>query len=434
MSDTRFCLLRKIRRRRTCRCGAPSQLQRILAVRFSVVDFSLHSLSSSMAGGGPPIMPPRGPRVHCRAKPTRRDMVGATNRLHLPPIRRRRAYFMGVTPNAKPTAAARRPQPARRRSRQQSVPAGLQTTYATASRRRRGCAWDGWRIDRKPSGSSPAAAAAAPESKEQVVERIMKHLRERMATKRIIAPVFREMDTDRSGQLSDDEFADGCAPSGFSASRTRSSAGGRGDDADGDGNIDYTEFAQSVQRAHDVEQGSWAGGRRRGERRAGARRRRRRGGGAPAKCRLVEGGHRAGGGGGGERAAKEGARGGAGAPLGSASSTPGRGSRSARTRRRPNRFDKSGDIYTELAVAAKPEPPTTRRRPADARARRQRRRRDHLPRVRRAEFAASTSTTPARAAARAAPAATRSRWSRRRARSRRRRAGTRSPHSSVTRR
>ena len=37
------------------------------------------------------------------------------------------------------------------------------------------------------------------------------------ATKRIIAPVFREMDTDRSGQLSYDEFADAIAGRGIEA-------------------------------------------------------------------------------------------------------------------------------------------------------------------------------------------------------------------------
>ena len=166
---------------------------------------------------------------------------------------------MGVTSNAKPTAVSAGGRNLRVvGSRPQSAPAGLQTTYATQfssppSRLRPGTARP---TDRKPSGSSPRAAAAAPESKEQVVERIMKHLRERMATKRIIAPVFREMDTDRSGQLSYDEFADAMRRLGFSReSDEKLKWVAEAMDADGDGNIDYTEFAQSVQRDHDVEQG-----------------------------------------------------------------------------------------------------------------------------------------------------------------------------------
>ena len=72
---------------------------------------------------------------------------------------------MGVTSNAKPTAVSAGGRNLRVvGSRPQSAPAGLQTTYATQfssppSRLRPGTARP---TDRKPSGSSPRSAAAAP--------------------------------------------------------------------------------------------------------------------------------------------------------------------------------------------------------------------------------------------------------------------------------
>ena len=73
---------------------------------------------------------------------------------------------MGVTSNAKPTAVSAGGRNLRVvGSRPQSAPAGLQTTYATQfssppSRLRPGTARP---TDRKPSGSSPRAAARAKE-------------------------------------------------------------------------------------------------------------------------------------------------------------------------------------------------------------------------------------------------------------------------------
>jgi len=99
----------------------------------------------------------------------------------------------------------------------------------------------------KQQATAAHAGGEAPEaSKEEVVESITGLLRRRMRAKRIIAPVFRDMDIDKTGFLNYDDFDAALRRLGIEAPKEHIRWVCESIDGDGGGYIDYNDFATAV--------------------------------------------------------------------------------------------------------------------------------------------------------------------------------------------
>ena len=99
----------------------------------------------------------------------------------------------------------------------------------------------------KQQATAAQAGGEAPEaSKEEVVESITGLLRRRMRAKRIIAPVFRDMDVEKTGFLNYNDFDAAIRRLGIEAPKEHIRWVAESIDGDGGGYIDYNDFATAV--------------------------------------------------------------------------------------------------------------------------------------------------------------------------------------------
>jgi len=234
-----------------------------------------------------PQPPPGKPRITHRKQ--RVGLMGATNRQEIAVSPRNAGGAVGelyawprqwppgeldipcrqmktvVSPRPPPGTPGSRPQSAPGRSQHQVLPAGRDAPALKPSARPQSAAGSkpshrpapqmlsrgtGWRtgsnamaIDMQMEG---AAEEKREETKEEVVERIMTLLRTRMASKRIITPVFRDMDVDHSGQLDYDEFEAAMRRLGMNEPKQKLRWVAEAMDEDGNGTIEYVEFVNAV--------------------------------------------------------------------------------------------------------------------------------------------------------------------------------------------